>query len=373
MAQFETVLETVQLVLSQSSPAEIQTLINSLVKAQIVSEGYAKSLNLHQLHRTHKPGWDWSHSQGSTTNWLFHQGQPNQGRKYRSSRWGGSAEMDHNQRLESWFVDETDWSESRLELLCNRTLYPAQHGSYGELTELLRNEDRLVEGTSSEEKEWLQQVEQAARRIAMPLWQHWDRGQSMLLPLVPHTTTDSEREYLDMNLEEETELAVACRTLGFYGDESFGTETEFTKSLEGLCFPSHQHVGVHNDYLAISQTLGSASAIINELDDALVQPFITDDLPYSTAETLNKNLSLTSEAAHDAENVYQTPECTKMCSSDGKKDSDENKINKDLPDLHLGKFPHVTSRLLLLSVLYLTLLFGVFFNMTDVLHLHPQV
>ncbi|XP_071398231.1 uncharacterized protein ciita isoform X2 [Centroberyx affinis] len=100
-----------------------------------------------------------------------------------------------------------------------------------ELTELVRSLEQMEiprtdEGNLREEDKWLEEVEETARRIALPLWQHWDRGQRVLLPLVDfmptdHTTTDNratenETQYPIIHMDEETEMAGAGRTPDSY-------------------------------------------------------------------------------------------------------------------------------------------------------------
>ncbi|XP_071768342.2 uncharacterized protein ciita isoform X2 [Centroberyx gerrardi] len=100
-----------------------------------------------------------------------------------------------------------------------------------ELTELVRSLEqreipRTDEGNLREEEKWLEEVEETARRIALPLWQHWDRGQRVLLPLVDcmtpgHTTTDNrstdnETQYPIIHMDKETEIAGAGRTPDSY-------------------------------------------------------------------------------------------------------------------------------------------------------------
>ncbi|XP_037647999.1 MHC class II transactivator isoform X1 [Sebastes umbrosus] len=285
MAQFEEVLKGVQLALTWASAAEIQALLEGLVEERIISEAYGKSLSLHRLAEgiapaACKPGSDYlMGSQGSTTQWHLNQGS-------QVSKCGPSMSRDHNQtRSESvWSMDEHDNIVSRPlyevvhensvieelrggpvmdEHYLNHKLSSTQICDYqcgltldNEIAELLRSAELMQkpvsdnesvdEGNSEDEKEWLEQVEQAARRIALPLWQHWDRGRRMLLPLVPcmtagratseKTGTESEAHCPLLNMEEEAELAIACRTLDLYADvftELEVTDPNFTLDSEG--------------------------------------------------------------------------------------------------------------------------------------------
>ncbi|KAK5885244.1 hypothetical protein CesoFtcFv8_018973 [Champsocephalus esox] len=69
MAQFEEVLDRVQEALTRPSPAEICALFQRVVKDQIISEAYGKSLGLYQLSdkMAPKPKSDLMSSQGSTS------------------------------------------------------------------------------------------------------------------------------------------------------------------------------------------------------------------------------------------------------------------------------------------------------------------
>lgn len=80
--------------------------------------------------------------------------------------------------------------------------------------------ERTNEGNPEGTKEWLEQVEQAARRLAVPLWQNWDNGWKLLLSLVPsvitgcapsENITGSDAQWPVWNMEEEG-VAIASRT-----------------------------------------------------------------------------------------------------------------------------------------------------------------
>lgn len=286
MIQFEEVLDGVRLALTWASPGEIRALLEGLVEEEIISEAYSKSLSLHRL------------IEGITPTSIHN----------KPAYKPGSAEIcsqsvrnlreceisDHNQtNLESLLsVDEHSWTTSwtnthplyghqvtdgnNQKLIQELMEGPAMDEHYlshrirstpimcdiqcnfridEEMPELLisaeskqkpvSDSERTDEGNSEREREWLEQVEEAARRIAVPLWQHWDRGRKMLLPLVPtpntgctttaNTATDSGAQCLFLKMEEELELAVACRTLGLYTDqlkEGDVTDTNFTLDSE---------------------------------------------------------------------------------------------------------------------------------------------
>lgn len=234
-----------RLVLTCACPAEIHALLQGLVGERIISEAYSRSLSLDRLTEgitatsVHgDPAWEARPGQIDPQGLIAHQGHLNQVWKCGSSNWRGSA------------------------IPCD--------GQYGfkfnsEITELLRSaesvqkqisdSERTVGGNLEGDGEWLEKVEEAARRIAVPLWQHWDRGQRMLLPLVSGLTTGCgtsestapvcEAQCPELNMEEEMELAVACSSLDLYTDKLEFTEVEFTDtgfattgaadSLKGPC------------------------------------------------------------------------------------------------------------------------------------------
>lgn len=254
MAQFEEVLDRVRLALTCASSAEIQALLEGLVKERIISDPYSKNLILHRRtmdfapvpsETVHKPASDPMNYPGPTNQQHVNQGEPNQVCQ------DGAISCQNQTRL--------DYASPMREYSCVRTrrktypsvtdehnLNPRQfstqiihdcHYSLGlneKMTEL-RNEKAESEckrrNEGNLEKEWLEQVEEAARRIAVPLWQHWNRGWRMLLPLVPtgcttseNTATGSEAQCPVLIMDEETELTVACRTLDLYDDNLNFTE-----------------------------------------------------------------------------------------------------------------------------------------------------
>ncbi|XP_044188122.1 MHC class II transactivator isoform X1 [Thunnus albacares] len=352
MAHFEEVLDGVRLALTWASPAEIQAMLEGLVEEQIISEAYSKSLSLHRLIEGIEPETVLSeptckarsdelegaiHSQGSTTYW--HQDQYSQVRKYGLSKSRESAITDYNQMRsedehnctksmpnihphygsvnyghDPKLIQElSHWISSRgtamdEHYLSHRIICDHQFNLRleEEMTELLRDADsmqkllsdneRVDEGNSEDEKEWLEQVEEAARRIAVPLWQHWDRGQRMLLPLVPCMTigcsasenggTDSDTSCPVFDMEDETELAAACQMLDLYTnnckcmeagvtDTSLTLDTErATDTLKGLYFSKSDSVvatRLNSDHFNISETTDTA------LDASPVEACAADD------------------------------------------------------------------------------------------------
>ncbi|KAI3360038.1 hypothetical protein L3Q82_014372, partial [Scortum barcoo] len=342
MAQFEEVLDGVRQALTWASPAEIQALLKGLVEERIISEAYSKSLSLQRLTagiaselvhsvRACESASNLRCSQGATTQRHLNPDQLRQVRRCGSPKSRDSAfadlslirsdpvspmdehystvsrtechphseyqvtnenncktteELRGEEAMDEHYFDKKIISTT-VENNCQYNL-----GLNDEMTELLRSaesmqkpvreNERVDEGNSQDEKEWLEQVEEAARRMAVPLWQHWDRGQRMLLPLVSCMTTvcqrdenaatDREGQCSVLNMEEETELAVACRTLGLYSDKCKRTEAEITSFTldtegdppKGLCFPAYESVatlGLDADHVGISGAAGNFSPV----------------------------------------------------------------------------------------------------------------
>lgn len=265
MARFEEILDSVCLALTSASPAEIQALLEGLVKEQIISEAFSNSLSLHRLTKglTAEP----VHAEGARqaaadlinqprpTNQLHrNQGQLSQicrdcGTNMSNQRGQSVSTMEeYNNMSYTPIIDSSLWMDK-----LNHGLLSTQKYYHGltldnNMTEMLRDTklmqkpvndyERMNQGNSEEEKEWLEQVGEVARRIAVPLWQHWGRGQRMLLPLIPSTangcaqsqkvTTGNGAQCPVLNLEQETELAITCRMLDLYADNFNHTEAAIT-------------------------------------------------------------------------------------------------------------------------------------------------
>lgn len=279
MAQFEEVLDEVRSALTWASPADIRALLEGLVEEHIISEAYSRSLNLHRFtdgvapemvfgelactpgsepedvfvsrgsstrrrHLSHgplsqvmeggsQPASDFSEMEGSE----FVSSMDD----YYSSRSGPQCyslyedQALHRNKLTQESRDGIAMDEhyQKQGLFSVETLFDCSLTLNNEITELLMSADsmqklvsdseRVNQGNLEDEREWLEQIEVAARRIAVPLWQHWDKGRKMLLPLVPcstsgcstseNTATHSEAQCSILDMEQETELAAACRTL----------------------------------------------------------------------------------------------------------------------------------------------------------------
>uniref|UniRef100_UPI0037E7D497 MHC class II transactivator isoform X1 n=2 Tax=Semicossyphus pulcher TaxID=241346 RepID=UPI0037E7D497 len=245
------------------------------------------------------------------------------------------------------------------------------------MQEPVSDNERMVKGNFADEKEWL---EQAARRIAVPLWQHWDRGQRMLLPLVPRMATGfatsenketgTEPQCPFLNIEEETELAVACRTLDLYAESFLCTDEEITRFTEGLStYESDGTTGWNEDLFDISGSVSCTSPVkasadtknITDRREDLLNVCSVADRTTDTTEDLlwsmgdkqpdsaqcfslstpggaqttthdiscysHTDLSMTLGVIGNAENVSRTLHSTKLCCTDGKTKVDDKKAD----------------------------------------------
>lgn len=237
MAPFKEVLDSVNLALSRASPAEIQALLTDLVKEQVISEAYSKSLNL----RRRVSG----HGGETLLNGTAFEAAPDAmnypepanrlGQDYVTTCYTQTGLESASPAADCSSTARGSNTHPPLRnnhSLGHRFFAAPKHGHRFRvddcMTEVLRGTDTMQkaesdsesirEGNSDEEKEWLEQVEQAARRLAVPLWQHWDRARRMLLPLVPSVPTSVKATIAEgqcplLILEKETELTPAYRTL----------------------------------------------------------------------------------------------------------------------------------------------------------------
>lgn len=237
MARFKEVLASVNLALSTASPAEIQALLTALVKEQIISEAYSKSLNLWRCVSGHAGETLASGTAFQAASDAMNYLEPANrlGRDYTTTCHSQTGLESASPAADccSTACGPNAHPPLRNEHSLGHRLFAApMHGHRFRLddcmTEVLRGADTMQkaesdsesirEGNSEEEKEWLEQVEQAARRLAVPLWQHWDRARRMLLPLVPSVPTSvnatiAEAQCPLLNMEKETELTPIYRTL----------------------------------------------------------------------------------------------------------------------------------------------------------------
>ncbi|XP_078807560.1 uncharacterized protein ciita isoform X3 [Oryzias latipes] len=260
MALFAEVLGKVRLFLTWAPPADIQALLDGLVAEQIISEGYRQNLKLCRFNKgiPDKPGDREPNSllsQGSTTLHLSR-------KEINGLMSGSSGDLENIKKSMSPLHMSQDFHSSNPKLMqelmeekekhlnsLNHVFYPTlancQHSlRFSDEIQGLLSGDKLVlkpgndserdkKGNSENGEEWLEQVEEAARRIAVPLWQNWHKGQNMLLSLIPCETTgcaisdsivsDRERQHPFLDMEEETELEAACKPLdGIFNCTSLG-------------------------------------------------------------------------------------------------------------------------------------------------------
>lgn len=198
MAQFQEVLEEVRSALTSATPAQLWTLLRGLVEEGIISEAYSRSLTPEPLDGELEEELDG----------CFDSGGPGWDRV--------SAQVNQLGQREQATAD--------------KHYLPTQTQSRGSesLPACGSDSERVKKGNLEAEKEWLEEV---ARRIAVPLWQHWDRGRRMLLPLLPclaaacpsgENTPCSARDE-----DEEAQLAASYRTLDVTDGISLCTELDF--------------------------------------------------------------------------------------------------------------------------------------------------
>ncbi|PWA33286.1 hypothetical protein CCH79_00013627 [Gambusia affinis] len=313
MAQFAEVLNQVRLVLTVALPGEVHALLEGLVEEGIISEAYRNSLNLHWLNDgivpkfTSKPGCveldEDLNSPGSVAQLDLNQKpmsqvrtggskslasdhnveqtepislikEPNNTRlNLGKNKWLQHENLQRNQEemqelLEEVLMDLSCLNQDPLSLL---SVYDCTLRSSDEKAELLSgastehscDNESINKGNEESEEVWLQQVEESARRIAVPLWQNWDRGRGMLqtlLPCVPNGCSISDRMMPEgeaqsaiLDMKEEMELAAACSSLDacvgdFECEElSFACDTDAGRSeREALHFSTLDGVAVFN-------------------------------------------------------------------------------------------------------------------------------
>ena len=410
MAQFGEVLDAMRLALAWASPAEVRALLEGLVEDRIISGAYSKSLSLHRPAHGEtgcKPGLDQMNSPCSDIHHYLNKDQsvevscqespisdPNQ------TRWEPVSPTDEQTNTRSGpEIDPLDWIEEHYLSTPN---YEHSIRLDDEMTKLLRHaesvqtpasdNERMKRGNLEDEKEWLEQVEEEARQIAVPVWQHWDRRRRMLLPLVPsltaskNTATGRESQCSVLNMEEETELAAACKTLDLYADKFNCTEPNFTlgtvatDTLKGLGFSAYNSTATTGwDHLdaspveacAATDTSGSITdRLLGELDGCWVAdgstgatedqlcltadaqcgfPGLAEDIGYllsscepTDTHTNAQDNSLYSNSDHSPtfsvlESVSRAAGGTDTCSSDDIADFHEDKEDEEMVDPQWSK------------------------------------
>uniref|UniRef100_A0A096MAJ1 Uncharacterized LOC103151826 n=1 Tax=Poecilia formosa TaxID=48698 RepID=A0A096MAJ1_POEFO len=309
MAQFAEVLNQVRSVLTVALPGEVHALLEGLVEEGIISEAYRNSLNLHWLNDgivpkfTSKPGCveldEDLNTPGSVAQLDLNQEPMSRVRTSGSKSLAGDHNVEQTESVSlieepnstRFTLEKNKWLQHEIlqqnqeemqdlleEVLMDMSYFNQDPLSYDctlrssdEKAELLsgaRSEppsdnESINMGNEESEEVWLQQLEESARRIAVPLWQNWDRGRGMLqtlLPCGPSSCSISDRMMLEgeaqsvvLDKEEEMELAAACSSLDtcvgdFECEElSFACDTDAGKSeREGLHFSTLSGVAVFN-------------------------------------------------------------------------------------------------------------------------------
>lgn len=162
MAQFQEVLEEVRLVLTCRSPAQVRALLQGLVGEQIISEAYCRTLGLHPPTDSSSPD-----------------PEPNG----RFSRVVESVEGSAGTPTSEHLRTEVGRCQMLQDCCCrldNGALKPQS--------------DSESVSRGSLQEEWVDRVEEVARRIAVPLWQQWERGHRMFLSLLNSEDRDSDTD-----------------------------------------------------------------------------------------------------------------------------------------------------------------------------------
>ncbi|KAM3597665.1 uncharacterized protein V6R79_007717 [Siganus canaliculatus] len=403
MAQFKEVLDRVRQALTCSSPAEIQALLEVLVEERIISESFSKILYLQRLTEACKLG---SASTASAIHQHHHQvAQISQESAFTDQNGMTSEFMSPKAGPDRVTSSPEDYPLAMVEHYLDDRLFSAPStyhngcipSSANKMREELHNaegrpeavsdNESINEGNLDDEKEWLEQVEEAARPITVPLWQHWDRGPKMQLPsdstmttgcaVSEHTETDSETKYVS-NMKEEIELATACRILDFYTDSfdytemmdlSFTQQKKERDAFKGLHISPLGRVATTGSSTEHFSTLRTASPFqacaetdTNGITDILkndLDQCWTDGMLCSTSgfteDTAHVISSSTPEDAHtdaqnhffysnsgqscvvkNTENVPTASYSAKLCSIDGLWDDCKNKEDEEMVDSQYG-------------------------------------
>lgn len=142
--------------------------------------------------------------------------------------------------IEGWM----EGVERRMEEM-DRGIHGGKWTDHRKIDETERVEEDDDDEMKEEDEEGAEEVEEMARRIALPLWQHWERGQRVLLPLVAGMTTgntatdsstdnratDNTAHSLAVCMEEDTEITGAGRTLDFHTDTVTDCPTDNTDNV----------------------------------------------------------------------------------------------------------------------------------------------
>lgn len=326
MAQFSEVLEQVQSVLAWASPAEVQVLLDGLVEDRIISEACRKTLSLCQLYDGIVPGLACKEASSTMGCDDLDETLFDLNRERIRLEWtDGSEHSVNDQKLDGFgFVSPMDnlyvtkyWQPKRpphehvthrkIPQLLQECLEDApkdklyRKGSFqgvfftpkaNDFPFSLRLGDRKAElqsraepiqkpvsdsesvnrGNFGNKEEWLKHAEEAAA-ITIPLWKDYQQGQQTLQAMIPLETTfssmrddmvsDREAFHLDWDVEEETDLATACRMLGASTDDSELSETNSSDraKLEGLYFSTLDLAELNTSRFRVARATGNVSPV----------------------------------------------------------------------------------------------------------------
>lgn len=166
MVEFEEVLDSVRAALTRASAAQIRALLQGLVKEQIISEAYSNSFGLHRTvdgqSSRQPPALMDLPSQDHTPHLC--KVSPDC-----AINWCSLTRVEHDPPLMDGFGHDR---------YCGRL-----HDKRKDLPRSLSSPHTDCGGLSEGnlEQQWLEQV---ARRLSIPLWQNWDTGRKLLLPLI---------------------------------------------------------------------------------------------------------------------------------------------------------------------------------------------
>ncbi|XP_028267005.1 MHC class II transactivator isoform X2 [Parambassis ranga] len=253
MAQFQEVLEEVRLVLTCGSQAEVRALLQGLVGEQIISEAYCRTLGLH-------PPID-SSSPDPAPDGHF-------SRVVESVE--GSAGTPTSERLRT----EVDRYQMLQDCCCRLDDGAPKPQS---------DSESVSRGSLGEE--WVDQVEEVARRIAVPLWQQWERGHRMLLSLLPSEDRDTDG-VCQVRQEPQAPDRPAQTLLGLTGTDAGLTEEAMllpescfsaltSCSSDGLLVDGHWDAMMMQD---LDQDFLDSCLLFGELPDDLSEYLNEDNL-----------------------------------------------------------------------------------------------
>lgn len=166
MIEFEEVLGRVRAALTRAPAAKIQALLEGLVREQIISESYSNSFGLQRIVDRQS-----SRQPPALMDLLSQDHTPCLCKVFPDCaiNWCSLTRVEHDPPLMDGFGHDC---------YCGRL-----HNKRKELPRSLASPhtDRGGLSEANWEQHWLEQV---ARRLTVPLWQNWDTGRKLLLPLI---------------------------------------------------------------------------------------------------------------------------------------------------------------------------------------------